>query len=112
MNLYTKKEQNTFIIALEGDLDASSCIDLDNVLAEAVAKPEKVILVNCEKLNYISSAGLGVFMSHLSDIEDKNIFFALYAMSEKVENVFEILGLQELIKTYPSQTEALAATNV
>jgi len=109
MNIYTQEKQEAFIIVLEGDLDASSCIELDNVLYEAIAKPLKAILVDCEKLAYISSAGLGVFMSHLSDIEEKKIVFALYAMSDKVQNVFEILGLQELIPSYTSQAEALRA---
>lgn len=107
MNLNTEQEQNVHIIHIEGDLDASSSIILDTAMYEAISKPEKAILVNCEKLNYISSAGLGVFMSHLSDLEEKNIFFALYGMSEKVKNVFEILGLEQLIRYFPSKQIAL-----
>lgn len=107
MNLSTEQEQEVHIIHIEGDLDASSSIVLDTAIYEAINKPEKAILVNCEKLNYISSAGLGVFISHLSDLKEKNIFFALYAMNEKVKNVFEILGLEQLIKNFPSKQTAL-----
>jgi len=112
MNLNTEKEQGVHIIHIEGDLDASSSIVLDTAMYEAISTPEKQILINCERLNYISSAGLGVFMSHLSDLEEKNIFFGLYGMSEKVKNVFEILGLQELIKNYTNKDEALQAIGV
>ncbi|GAB4489971.1 MAG: STAS domain-containing protein [Raineya sp.] len=107
MNLNTEQEQGVHIIHIEGDLDASSSIMLDTAMYEAINKPERAILVNCEKLNYISSAGLGVFMSHLSDLEEKNIFFALYGMNEKVKNVFEILGLEQLIKHFSSKEAAL-----
>jgi len=107
MNLSTEQQQEIHIIHIEGDLDASSSIILDTAMYEAISKPEKAILVDCEKLNYISSAGLGVFMSHLSDLEEKNIFFALYGMNEKVKNVFEILGLEQLIKHFPSKQIAL-----
>jgi anti-sigma B factor antagonist len=109
MNLSTEQENSVHIIHIEGDLDASSSIILDTAMYEAINKPEKHILIDCEKLNYISSAGLGVFMSHLSDLEEKNIFFALYGMNEKVKNVFEILGLQELIKHFPHKKDALKA---
>jgi len=107
MNLSTEQEQDVHIIHIEGDLDASSSIILDTAMYEAINKPEKAILIDCERLNYISSAGLGVFMSHLSDLEEKNIFFALYGMSEKVKNVFEILGLEQLIRCFPSKQTAL-----
>lgn len=111
MNLQIEQEQESHIIHIEGDLDASSSISLDTAMYKAINKPEKSILVNCEQLNYISSAGLGVFMSHLSDLEEKNIFFALYAMSDKVKNVFEILGLEQLIKHYNTKKEALQASS-
>lgn len=112
MNLSTEKEQGVHIIHIEGDLDASSSIILDTAMYEAISRLEKHILINCAKLNYISSAGLGVFMSHLSDLEEKNIFFGLYGMSEKVKNVFEILGLQQLINNYTNKEEALQAIGV
>ncbi|KOY87410.1 anti-sigma F factor antagonist [bacterium 336/3] len=112
MNLSTEKEQGVHIIHIEGDLDASSSILLDTAMYEAISTLEKHILINCAKLNYISSAGLGVFMSHLSDLEEKNIFFGLYGMSEKVKNVFEILGLQQLINNYTNKEEALQAIGV
>lgn len=109
MNLTAEHQENVYLLHVEGDLDASSSIILDNAMQEAIQRNEKAIIVNCEKLNYISSAGLGVFMSHLSDLEEKNIFFALCSMNEKVKNVFDILGLGELIKHYPSQELALQA---
>lgn len=109
MNLTTQKKQNAHIIYVEGDLDATSSITLDNAMQEAIQNNEKAIIVDCSKLNYISSAGLGVFMSHLTDLEEKNIFFALCSMNEKVKNVFDILGLGELIKYYPNQAMALQA---
>lgn len=109
MNLTIEHQAGVCIIHVEGDLDASSSITLDNAMQEAIQRQEKAIIVNCEKLNYISSAGLGVFMSHLSDLEEKNIFFALCSMNEKVKNVFDILGLGELIKYYPNQGVALQA---
>jgi anti-sigma B factor antagonist len=53
--------------------------------------------VDCGALEYISSAGLGVFMSYVEEFKDQNIVMVLYGMSEIVANTFQILGLNELL---------------
>ncbi len=108
MNITTLKEDQFYIILIEGELDASSSIMLDTTLTEALTQKENKILVDCGRLNYISSAGLGVFMSYLQDFENNGVSMALYNVSEKVKNVFTILGLDNLIKIVPSKEEAMA----
>lgn len=111
MKLTNQKENDYFILGIEGDLDASSCIVLDNAISDAVSKGEKKIIIDCSQLNYISSAGLGVFMSYLQDFENNRISMALFNLSEKVKNVFQILGLDQLIKIVNSKEEAKAIVN-
>lgn len=111
MNLTAAKDLDYFVIALEGDLDASSCITLDKAISDAVASDEKKILVDCTRLNYISSAGLGVFMSYLQDFENNKISLVLFNLNEKVKNVFQILGLDELINIVNTKDEAKSLIN-
>jgi len=54
-------------------------------------------MVDGTQLNYISSAGLGVFMSYIDDFKSKNIKMVIFGLSEKVLNVFQILGLDQLM---------------
>lgn len=107
MQITTQKENNCCIIALNGDLDASSAILLDNELKKALEGMEKKILVDCEQLNYISSAGLGVFMSYLQEIEEKKASLVIYNLSDKVKKVFEILGLDDLLKITKNKEQAI-----
>jgi anti-sigma B factor antagonist len=106
MKITSDKDKNHFVIGIDGDLDASSCILLDKAISEAVSKDEKKIIIDCSRLNYISSAGLGVFMSYLQDFENNHISLVLCNLSEKVKNVFQILGLDELIKIVNTKDEA------
>lgn len=62
-------------------------------------------------MEYISSAGLGVFMSYVEEFNDKNIRMVLFGMSEKVANTFEILGLNQLLKITGNKTEAKKLAN-
>lgn len=107
MKLTSHKETDHYVIEIDGDLDASSCITLDESISKAVSNGEKKIIIDCNRLNYISSAGLGVFMSYLQDFENNKISLVLFGLSEKVKNVFQILGLDRLIKIVGSKEEAI-----
>ncbi|RUA28104.1 MAG: anti-sigma factor antagonist [Bacteroidetes bacterium] len=107
INITTNIEGKDHIIIVEGDVDASSSIHLDEALTE-LANDELVknILVDGTQLNYISSAGLGVFMSYIDDFKSKNIKMVIYGLSEKVLNVFQILGLDQLMTIVSDKKEA------
>ena len=93
------------IITVGGEVDASSSIELDQVIAGAI-KEHKKIVIDCSELQYISSAGLGVFMSYIQEIEANDIKMVLFGLQEKVFNVFQILGLDQLLTITDSFEEA------
>ncbi|MDO6439690.1 STAS domain-containing protein [Cyclobacterium sp. 1_MG-2023] len=99
-------EKSHITIALQGEVDASNSVELDEVIQEALDDNIKNILVDGTDLQYISSAGLGVFMSYLEDFNEHNILFIIYGLNEKVMNVFHILGLDQLITIIDSREEA------
>ena len=111
MEISTLREDSFCIIVINGELDASSSILLDKAIESVVSQHETNILVDCKNLNYISSAGLGVFMSYLQDFQDKNVSLVLFGLNEKVRNVFEILGLDQLLTIVLSKEEAKSLVN-
>ena len=100
------QEEGADIIVPIGEIDASSSIELDLTIAKSVGEGHTKILVDCSALEYISSAGLGVFMSYIEEFNDKNIKMVLFGMSERVVNTFEILGLSELLVIVQNKEEA------
>ena len=97
MIITTSREKDYYIIAINGDLDASSALSLDAAIKEALEQKINKLVINCEQLNYVSSAGLGVFISYLSEFESDNIYFALMNVKEKILNTLNILGLAKLL---------------
>jgi len=95
-------------LSIGGEVDASSSIHLEEGLKDAMAASKKII-VDLTELEYISSAGLGVFMSIIQDLENKDIKFVIYGMEPKVFEVFEILGLNQLITIKENKDQALEA---
>ncbi|MFP4093540.1 MAG: STAS domain-containing protein [Cyclobacteriaceae bacterium] len=94
------------LIRIDGEVDASSSIHIDEAMQQAVDANCKSILVDCKELHYISSAGLGVFMSYIQVVETKNIQLVLFNMSPKVYKVFEILGLHQLLTIVDTEETA------
>lgn len=105
------QEDGADVIAIIGEIDASSSIELDLAIARSVGEGFTKILVDCGALEYISSAGLGVFMSYIEEFGEKKIKMVLFAMSDKVANTFEILGLNELLHIAKSREEAKKLVN-
>jgi len=107
INITTHIEGDDHLLMVEGDVDASSSIHLDEALTELAHDDDvKFILVDGSELNYISSAGLGVFMSYIDDFKNKNIRMVIFGLSEKVFNVFQILGLDQLMTIVSDKKEA------
>ncbi len=94
-------------LQLKGQVDASNSVELDDAIQTVVNEGNRKILIDGNQLDYISSAGLGVFMSYLEDFQERNIHFVIYGLSEKVTNVFHILGLDQLITLKDNKDEAL-----
>lgn len=111
VNIDITEEGSLITLKVMGDVDASSSIKLDSAIKNAVDSDYKKILVNGSELNYISSAGLGVFMSYIHDFEKQNIKLVIFGLNEKVENVFKILGLDQLLRMVENEEEASKLIN-
>lgn len=109
LNIKGLLENGYHILILEGEVDASNSVLLDESIQKLIADGSKAILIDGRGLEYISSAGLGVFMSYLEDFQEKNIDFRIFGLSEKVLEVFKILGLHQLMAIYPDWQTAVSS---
>ncbi len=105
------QEDGADVLALIGEIDASSSIELDLAIAKSVGEGFTKILVDCGALEYISSAGLGVFMSYIEEFKDRNIKMVLFGMNDRVANTFSILGLNELLQIGKDKVQAKQIVN-
>jgi anti-sigma B factor antagonist len=95
------------IVYLKGYLDAHTAPEFENALQTLVDENRVRIVVNLRDLNYISSAGLGVFMGFIENIREKEGDIKLSEMTEKVYRVFDLLGFPVLYEIFNSEAEAI-----
>lgn len=84
------------VLGLNGFLDAHTAPQFEKAIEEEFSAGRKRLVVDCSKLDYISSAGLGVFMSFIEEIREAGGDLKLAAIIPKVYQVFEVLGFPAL----------------
>lgn len=95
------------ILSLEGYLDAHTAPAFESAVQEEIDAGHKRLIVNCERLSYISSAGLGVFMSFIEEIREGGGDIKICGATPKVMQVFEILGFPALFDLLPDVAAAV-----
>ncbi len=104
----TTENDGICLVGVKGEIDASSSLDLDNALSSAIEKHQH-LLIDLSALTYISSAGLGVFVSHLDETKESNVHMVLFGLSPEVYEIFNLLGLPSLIPIVATEEEARKA---
>ena len=97
MEIREKHTETHITLAPVGDLDANSSIHLDERISELVEEGALRIHVDFKGVNYVSSAGWGVFISYLEEMNARNGKIVLSNMSDSVRDVYDLLGLDQLI---------------
>ena len=95
------------VINLKGYLDAHTAPALENNFMQLIGNNKFKIVVNFKDLAYISSAGLGVFMAYIENIRENKGDIKLTNMSDKVFNIFDLLGFPLLYEIYKNEEEAI-----
>ena len=106
-NIVTKSNNDISILHLEGFLDAHTSGELERCLEDLINGQKYKVVINFDKLNYISSAGLGVFMAFIETMRENKGDIKLSNMSDKIYNIFDMLGFPLLFEIYKEESSAI-----
>ena len=93
MNINFNKENNILNLALDGRLDTTTAPEFESFL-NANYEGITFVSIDCEKLVYISSAGLRVLLSAQKKMKGS---MKLTNVCELVMEVFEITGFADIL---------------
>jgi anti-sigma B factor antagonist len=102
----TGAEDEFAVIRLDGAVDAHTAPQFEEAVQKVIDDGQNNIIVDCEKLTYISSAGLGVFMGFVEELREADGDIKICGLSEKVKQPFEILGFETLFHFCPDVESA------
>lgn len=103
----TVGERAIKVLRLEGYVDAHTFTEFEEELTRLVESGQYSLLLDLEKLTYINSTGLGLLMATFRQVRQHGGDLVIAKMSDKITNIFNLLGFSRLISTYPTEAEAL-----
>jgi len=106
-SIIKKQQDKITILYLNGFLDAHTSVELEKCFEEILLENKFRIIVNFDKLSYISSAGLGVFMAFIETARNGSGDIKLCGMSDKIYNIFDMLGFPILFEIYKEEKSAI-----
>lgn len=96
------------ILGPEGRIDSSSVAVMDEAFRQAFSTGAVALLVDMEKVEYISSGGLRSFLLALKEMKKREGRMALCGMCPGVSKVFKLSGFNTIFDIIPGREEALA----
>ena len=91
------KNGNTAEVQLDGFINSQNAKDVEDILTEVVGKFDSVVL-DLEKLKYVSSGGLRAFKRAYLELRKKGSTLKAKNVNKMVMEVFEVTGFTRLFK--------------
>ncbi len=95
LNIQKKMEDSNVCYALEGRLDTMTAPDLEKELKDSLDGVSELVM-DFEKLEYISSAGLRVLLSAQKTM-NKQGSMKLIHVNETIMEIFEVTGFSDIL---------------
>ena len=96
LNINKNKDADKMTVALEGRLDTTTAPELEASLKEDIDGVAQLV-IDIEKLEYISSAGLRVLLAAQKMMNRKNGSMKVIHVNEIVQEVFDVTGFSDIL---------------
>jgi anti-sigma B factor antagonist len=94
-------------IRVDGVIDTLTASELEQVFDSLLRRERYRIVVDLAGVDYISSAGWGIFISHIKDVRDNDGDVKLANMIPDVREIFELLEFDKVLQSYTGVDEAI-----
>ena len=99
---------NGIIIKPQGFIDTATAPEIEKYIESALEQKKNKIAIDLEGVDFISSAGWGVFVSEIRDIRENNGDLILVNMMPDVYDVYELMEFSSILKSFDSIEEAIS----
>ncbi len=98
---------DTAIVRINGQLDTIASYSFQEKMERLLQSGVCKFVVNLEQLEYISSAGIGIFPGLSQDLKKNNGGLIFTNVSPKIVKLFEMIGLTTIFPIRDTTEEAL-----
>ena len=107
MEILQEQQGHVIILSLVGRLDANTSTSLEEKLLALIETDNRLFIIDCTQLDYISSAGLRVLLMAAKKLKPLDGKVALASLKDHIKEIFEIAGFLSIFKIFSGQEEAI-----
>ncbi|MDE0147342.1 MAG: STAS domain-containing protein [Rhodospirillaceae bacterium] len=111
VNVTTERIDDVLSADVEGRIDGSNVVQFEEAVRTAIEDSDRAVIMDFEKLVYISSAGLRAILLTAKSLQNRDAKLLLCSLSDRIREVFEISGFDKILPIHPSKAEALDSLN-
>jgi anti-sigma B factor antagonist len=109
LRIVTEERGAVTVLALHGFIDRHTIELLDKTLRGLFEKSRSKLVIDCAELTYISSNGMGVFISYVNKARNLGGDIRFCAMRDIAKTVITMLGLHRLFEVFDTRDAAVAS---
>lgn len=96
MDIIKTYDEDRLTISVNGEIDTVAAPDLENEITDEMGKFDSLIF-DFEKLEYLSSAALGVLISTQKKLQGLNRPFVITNTPESIKEIFSTTGVDKFL---------------
>lgn len=108
LELQADQIEGVLIISITGRIDGMNAQEFHQSMDKEISGSENPVVLDLEKLSYISSAGLRSILLIAKTLQVKRTKFMLCSLPGPIKEIFEIAGFDKIINVLESRSDAIA----
>jgi anti-sigma B factor antagonist/stage II sporulation protein AA (anti-sigma F factor antagonist) len=109
LNITTDEQGGKVILRLDGRLDASTVVKLEEVLNGHIGNNHYKILLDFQKVDYLSSAAMRLLLSTTKKLKNSGGKLALAHLHDDVMEIIKMAGFDAILSIHEKEKEGLEA---
>ncbi len=93
-------------VRIDGVIDTTTASELEEVIESLLKRQRYMIILDLAGVDYISSAGWGIFISRIKDVRNNRGDIKLANMIPNVYEIYELLEFDKVLKSYTTVDKA------
>jgi len=107
VNISVRRADGHATIDISGHIDISTSPQLRSICMDLARQRTPKLLFNLSEVNYIDSSGVATLVEALQRLGDYDGKLAIFGLSDRAREVFDIANLTGVFELYETEEEAL-----
>jgi anti-anti-sigma factor len=108
MECIEHRDESVIVVEVRGRMDSTTSRVVEDALLGLLDRGENRFIVDCARLDYISSAGLRVFLMAAKRTTRANGRLVIATLNSDVKQVFDLTGFSSILHICGSRAEAIS----